>query len=409
MPQTPEKPVLWTPSFALLTISNFGLAMAFFALMATMAAYAVTEFAASHTEAGFVNSVFILGAMVARIGAGRAIELKGYKPVMISALILHLIAIASYIAAPSLLLTILIRSLHGIGFGFSQTAVGGTVMAHVPPERRGEGSGWYTTGMSVGSGLAPFLSLALYNSTWGQDGVFLLTTAVAVMSLVTALIAVRFVDDGAGIVSHETSLPSIHPQPGRRIRPRPVSLEGFFDKRAFPIGAVVALSAFTFAATITFLDGYAKSAGLEGAAAWYFVVYAGVILISRPVAGIIQDRYGDDVIMIPLTVSVIAGMLVTAYATSGWMLLVGAAILGLGYGTIVSAGQAMAVHAVGATRAGLAVSSYFLLVDFGTGIAPVILGSLLESLGYRSMFLVATAFAVLALVFYVTVARHRDR
>lgn len=396
-----RKPPLWTPSFTLLTISNFGLATAFFALMATMGAYAVSEFSASNTRAGLVNSVFILGAMVARIGAGRAIELKGFKPVMIGALILHLLAIASYIIAPNLMVVLVVRALHGLGFGFSQTAVGGTVMAHVPPERRGEGSGWYTTGMSIGSGIAPFFSLALYNSSWGQDGVFLVITAVAVMSLITALIGIRFVDKGAGIVLRETSGPSIHSTAARKIRPRPVSLDGFIDQRAFPIGTVVALSAFTFAATLTFLDGYAKTLSLSATAQWYFVVYSVVILMSRPMAGIIQDKLGDDIVMIPLIISLTAGMIVTAYATTGPMLLLGAALLGLGYGTIVSAGQAMAVHAVGATRAGLAVSSYFLLVDLGTGVAPVILGSLLDPLGYRAMFLVATSVAVIALIVYV--------
>lgn len=396
-----SKPPLWTPSFTLLTISNFGLATAFFALMTTMGAYAVSEFSASNPQAGLVNSVFILGAMVARIGAGRAIELKGFKPVMIGALIVHFLAIASYIISPTLLVVLVVRSLHGLGFGFSQTAVGGTVMANVPPERRGEGSGWYTTGMSIGSGLAPFFSLALYNSSWGQDGVFLATTAVAIMSLVTALIGIRFVDEGAGIVSRETSMPTVRSTTARKIRPRPVSLDGFIDKRAMPIGTVVALSAFTFAATLTFLDGYAKTLSLSSPAQWYFVVYSAVILISRPVAGIIQDKFGDNIVMIPLIISLTAGMVITAYATTGLVLLLGAALLGLGYGTIVSAGQAMAVHAVGATRAGLAVSSYFLLVDLGTGVAPVILGSLLDPLGYRAMFLVAAAVAVIALIVYV--------
>ncbi len=45
--------------------------------------------------------------------------------------------------------------------------------------------------------------------------------------------------------------------------------------------------------------------------------------------------------------------------------------------------------------------SFFLLVDAGTGIAPVILGALVDPLGYRQMMLVAAGFGGLALVIYL--------
>lgn len=457
------KPALWTPSFTLLTLANFGVSMSFFLLMSTMASYAVVAFAASNTKAGLVNSVFILGAMASRLVAGRAIELKGYRVVMIGSVIVHFLAVAAYLLTTSLWLTVFVRTVHGLAFGMTQTAISGAVMAKVPSSRRGEGSGWFTTGMSIATGLAPFLGLMLYNSSWGQTGVFVLTAAMSGMTMVLSLIAVRYLGenrqsignkagrqpaapsntndavakraDAAGVQDNaqtagtagdrenrrrdgnaeerknqrpadaasgqKTARLRAGSTGGRKIRPRPVSFEGFFDPRAFPIALVVALSAFSFSAALTFLDGFAKQVGLEGPATWYFVVYAVVILFSRPVAGVVQDKFGDDVVVVPLIISVVVGMTLTALSTNGVMLLIGAAFLGFGYGTIVSAGQAIAVSKVGAVRAGLAVSSYFLLVDAGTGAAPVLLGALVDPLGYRKMMLVAASVGVLALVLYV--------
>lgn len=412
---TNERAVLWTPSFTLLTIANFGVSMSFFLLMATMASYAIAEFSASNTQAGLTNSVFILGAMAARLIAGRAIELKGYRPVMVVAVIAHFLAVVAYLFTSTLPFTLFVRAVHGLAFGVSQTAIAGAVMAKVPASRRGEGSGWFTTGMSLATGLAPFAGLMLYNSAWGQTGVFAMTGLMSAIAMVLSLLAIRHLDSGASPAKaqqaesnrddrgtdHSAKTAGSKPNRGRKLRPRPISFEGFFDVRAFPIATVVALAAFSFAAALTFLDAFAKEAGLAEAATWYFVVYAVVILVSRPIAGVAQDRYGDDVVAIPLLIAVVAGMVITALATNGVMLLVGGALLGLGYGTMVSAGQAIAVSQVGAMRAGLAVSSYFLLVDAGTGIAPVILGALVDPLGYRQMMLVAAGFGGLALVIYL--------
>lgn len=412
MDKEPTKVPLWTAPFTLLTLANFGLSMAFFSLMATMATYSIIAFAASNTQAGLVNSVFVLGAMIARFVAGRLIELKGYRAVMLVALAIHALAIASYFTAATLPLTLIIRTLHGVGFGLAQTAVGGTVMATVPDTRRAEGSGWFTTGMSIATGLAPFLGIALQRSSFGQNGVFALATGVAVLSLVAAIFARPHNDKELG--RHHTDSNSRAPQrlrkEGSTLRAQPVSLAGFIDPRAFPIATVVAMCAFTFGAALTFIDGFAKETGLTQAAAWYFVVYAVVIFFSRPLAGILQDRKGDHIVVIPLIVSLIIGMIVTSQARSAFVLLAGAALLGLGYGTVLSAGQAIAVARVGADRAGLAVASYFLIVDFGTGIAPAILGTLVDPLGYRNMMLVSAAIGAVALLVYLAIVwRERTR
>ncbi len=53
---------------------------------------------------------------------------------------------------------------------------------------------------------------------------------------------------------------------------------------------------------------------------------------------------------------------------------------------LISAGQAMAIKRAGFTQMGLAVGSFFLLVDFGTGIGPIILSPLTHLAGYAAMF-----------------------
>ena len=81
---------------------------------------------------------------------------------------------------------------------------------------------------------------------------------------------------------------------------------------------------------------------------------------------VVVHRHGDDVVLVPALVAVIAGVTATALAGNGVVLLVGAAFLGIGYGTLISAGQAFAIARVPRAHAGIAVASFFLVVDAGT-------------------------------------------
>ena len=87
----------------------------------------------------------------------------------------------------------------------------------------------------------------------------------------------------------------------------------------------------------------------------------------------------------------------------------GRALLGLGYGTMVPAGQTVALNLVGSARAGVGISSYFLFVDAGTGVGPFVIGALVGPLGFRQALLVGVAFAVLGLVAMVLLERRITR
>lgn len=89
--------------------------------------------------------------------------------------------------------------------------------------------------------------------------------------------------------------------------------------------------------------------------------------------------------------------------------MVGAAVLGLGYGTMVPAGQTVALNLVGSACAGVGISSYFLFVDAGTGLGPFVIGALVGSLGYREALLVGAGCASIGLIAMVLLLRRISR
>lgn len=58
------------------------------------------------------------------------------------------------------------------------------------------------------------------------------------------------------------------------------------------------------------------------------------------------DRYGNHVVMVPILFAMILGFVAMALAHSNLVLLLGAVLVGIGYGSIPSAGQTIAVQKV---------------------------------------------------------------
>ncbi|MDN5564390.1 MAG: MFS transporter [Luteococcus sp.] len=381
MPTPDARPPLWTRLFTALTIANFCVASIFYILTSTLSGWALSELGASQSQAGLVGTAWFIGAMVARVVSGRILTLAGERLTVLGSLGLMLVGGLAYFACSSVEALVVLRFLHGIGFGLTATALGAATLAKVPITRRGEGSGWFTFGMAIAAGLAPMLGNFLQGGPLGQRGVFVAALGCAVVSLVLA-----------GLVAGQL-------QPRRpRERGHGFRLSDYLDLTVLPIAVTVGLCAMPFGAILTLLAPYAGQMGMAQAVGPYFLAYAMVVAVSRPAAGILQDRHGDTSVMLPIICLLIGGVAATALAGNTWGIVAAGALLGLGHGTLIPAGQTVALNLVGSSRAGIGVASYFLFVDAGTGLGPFVLGSLVEPLGYRGAFLTGLAFPLVGLL-----------
>lgn len=390
MPPGKSPEPLWTAPFVQFSLASLAGTLVFYLLMSTTASYAAAAYGADPTGAGVAASGFMVGAVVARGGAGYLFLRLGLRRVLAPALVACVLTTAAYFAAWSLAALVVVRVLNGLAFGVTATALAGAIMGIVPASRRGAGAGWSGAAIALSSGLGPFLGFALLNSPLGMTGVFGAALSCSLLCAALALPPLR-------LVSH-------HP-PAPQGRPRAAIVE----RGALPIGATVGVAALAFSVVLAFLHPFAAQAGLTGAAAWYFPVYAAALLLTRPLSGNLQDRRGDDAVLIPALALTVAGTACTAAAGSAALLLTGAVLLGAGYGTLISAGQAFAVARAPRGHAGVAVASFFLLVDGGTGLGPIVLGSLVPAIGYGGVFWCGPALGLAALAGYLLLLRGRQR
>jgi len=389
-----NKEKLWTKEFIIVSTINFLATFIFFLLMVTIASYAKTEFGATTSTAGLVSSIFIIGSLVGRLGAGRFIGQKGPIKILWIGLIFFAITSALYFLANSIPLLLANRLAQGIAVGIIGTATG-TIVAHIlPSARKGEGIGYFSLSAVLATAIGPFIGILLLKMDNGFPIMF-------TMNLVLSIICILFF----AIVKLKLN-PIKQPE---KKEVKSSILSQFIEPKAVPISIIALIIGFSYSGVMTFLSFYAESINLVSAASYFFLVYAMVIIFSRPFTGKLMDSRGPNIIVYPCIVLFAIGMLLFSQASAGWMLLLAAAFIGFGYGNFNSIAQTIAVKVTEPHRFGLATATYFILYDIGLGIGPYILGFIVPETGYRAIFVAMVAVIIICIPLYYLLHGRKDK
>lgn len=388
----PQETRIWTRDFVLASVVNLLVMLAFFVLVITMAPYAAERFATSDSGAGLASSAVILGALVARPFTGRYLDRLGRRRVLLGSLALFAIVGPLYLVASSLTLLILVRLLHGMAFGALNTAISASVMGLVPPLRRAEAVGYFTLSGTVATAAAPFVALGVLGGP-GYDALFVVCTALAAAALALA-----------GLLRlPRTDLPGGAPGPGGAR-----GLTGFIEPTVLPIASVMLVVGLAFSGVLTYLTLYATQLDLVLAGGLFLLVYSLAILVTRPLVGRIHDARGDNAVVYPALGAFAIGLVLLAVATSSVVLLLAAGLIGFGVGTMMAAAQVIAVSVAPAHHVGLATSTFFVMLDMGSGLGPLVLGLIIGVAGFEGMYLIlAVVVALSAGLYHLTHGRRR--
>lgn len=364
------KPRLWTRGFILDTLVNFLIYIIYYMLVVIIASEAISSLNATVSEAGLAAGIFVLGTLAARLAAGRSVEIYGRKKMLYGGILFYLATTCMYFAVDSLPLMYGVRFLNGIGYGIASTATSTIVSAMIPEERRGEGINYYALSMSLAAAIGPFLGMIM------QQFFSFRIIIMFCVAVVLACLAAAFV----------MKVDEIRITEERRAQLKEISLSSFLEPKVMGIAIVGFFVALCYSSVLSFLATYASELHLMTAGTLFFVVYALSVTIVRPVAGVMFDKKGEDFVMYPTFLCLAVGLLLLSITTRSWEMLVAGVFVGLGYGTFMSNGQAICVKLVEEVRIGVAVSTYFVMLDLGLGVGPYILGAFKESLGFQGIY-----------------------
>lgn len=376
---------LWTKDYIFLVAANFFISLVFFLLMTSLAVYATEQFRASQSQGGLAASIFIIGALFARLFAGKYIDIVGRKKLLYSSLVFFLIFTVLYFFASNLPLLLLIRFIHGAAFGGAATVIATAVMDALPPARRGEGTGYFSLSTAASTAVGPFLALFL-SQHYSFNVIFIACTIFSALTIVTVL----FVNIKEAELTAEQLDELKHG----------LKFGDFFEIAALPISLMMIAIGIGYSSIVSFINSYAIEINLTNAASFFFIVYAIFLFISRPIAGKLLDTKSDNIVIYPAILIFALCLVLIGSAKSGFLLLFAGALLAFGYGTLISSMQAIAVKVSPRHRVGLAVSTFFICMDGGMGLGPFLIGFIVPITGFRGMYIMLSILILCMVVVY---------
>jgi len=374
-PET-ARPVLWTRDFGLICLFTLTIFTSFQMLMPTIPVY-VDRMGATPLVVGLINGIFTSAALAVRPWTGLGLDRNGRRGLWLVGMAIFVLAVFGYVWAVTVPLLMALRVIHGGGWGMVTTASQAAVADIVPPARRGEGMGYFGLGANLGMAVGPATGFFIANH-YGFTTLFL---ACGLLSVIALLLA------GA------VRLPRVAPA-GGGLRP------ALFERSALGPSLVLFFVTFTYGGVITFIALHAAGHGITNAG-WYFTAFALTVVAVRPLCGMVYDRRGHRVVMIPGLLSTALGAVVLALATDLTGFLAAAVLGGFGLGATHPTLQALAFARCPPNRRGAASASFATAFDLGVGSGAVLLGVFSQFLAYSGMYLVAAGAALAGLLAYL--------
>lgn len=368
----------WLKDFILTWLARFGIFLAHHVTRPLLPLYLIT-FGASSTVIGAVMAVFTITATVMRIPIGLLIDRVGRKPFLLYGIACFTAGKLGYLWAPSILLMLPFRVLHGLGWSGCTTAVSTINADIVPQARRGELMGYAGMASSLASALGPVLGFALFHR-FDYSGVFLGASALLVLSYIFA------------VPVAEPIRPNSEPYKAARW------IDNIMVKESIDPAIGVMFLSFGHGGILTFLPIHALKIGVANPGIW-FGVYAVCILLSRPIAGPISDKVSRRAVIIPGLILNLAGIVMLAFATTSNELMAAAIVGGFGTGAAQPALMTQSVDQSSAQRRGQSLAQFQFFYDLGIGIGSLTLGALLDLVdqSFRVMYLATALVALLGL------------
>ena len=404
------KEKLWNANYWKVMIANFTLFFAFYLLTPLLPLYLSEQFHATKDVIGIVLSGYTVMALLSRPFSGYLVDSFNRKKVLMWCFFLFFIFFAGYLAASTLLLFTIVRTLHGAPFG-SVTVANSTMAIDVlPSSRRNEGIGYYGLSNNLAMAIAPTVGLLIYYETHNFQLLFWLALLIAGFGMLV---------DGS-LKPHPQSLPKGGKTERKDANGEPlpsggagvgckalvgsplISLDRFFLTNGWLLAVNMVFFGFCFGVLSNYLAIYCKEVmGRTGGTGVYFAVLS-VGLIASRLQGSKGLREGR------LTRNAAEGVVFSAL---GYTLFVAcpndlgyygsALLIGLGNGHIWPAFQNMMISMARNNQRGTANSTILVSWDVGMGLGVLIGGVASEYLGYVAAFWLVSAVHIAGTLLFI--------
>lgn len=336
----------------------------------------VVDLGGSETAVGLLMGLFTFCSIILRPFQGRRLNRSGRKRLLISGVAVYFLGGLGLAALPSIGALFLFRALQGFGWGAFLLAYHTMTVDLAPVDRKGEAVGLMGMAPPLSLATAPLFGEFFLTGKQGYPGILLISAGAALAALSLAVLIKEAPRDAV--------------ETGR---------QPLISRRVLLPSAMIFFIMFAFGGILTFLPllGEARDIFPVGP---FFTVLAVVNMAVRPLTGKISDRWGRSRVFIPGLLISCTSFVVIALANSLGVLLLGALLLGCGFGAAHPAVMALAADRLDAAERGVGMATYSTAFDFGIVAGAIILGLLLPHLGFTALFIICALASLLPLAIY---------
>ncbi|MDO9534324.1 MAG: MFS transporter [Bacillota bacterium] len=376
--QVGGKPPLWTINYILICMSSLTMFLALYSLIPTLPVY-IDRFGGTTSAVGLALAALTVGSVISRPVAGWALDKYGRRIIFLGGLIFFLLPTVIYIWMVPVITLIVLRFFQGLGWGVGNTGSNTAASDIVPRERLGEGMGFFSVTLSISMAAAPALGLWLI-AHYSFKTLFITCSLLTLASIVLAAL-VKYPQ-----IKKQSTVPKLV----------------FMEKSALRPAMVMLCVTIGYSSFLSFLSLHAMEQGLASAGL-FFTSFAVTTLVSRPLSGIIVDRFGTKGYDLGILIGIfaaIAAVPVLAQTTSLLHLVAGGVLYGIGFGFIQPMMLTLAISSVSPEKKGAANATFWTGFDIGVAMGSITWGMVAAAMGYRFMFYLTIIPLVIALVVY---------
>jgi MFS family permease len=367
---------LFTPRFFLMCGFTFTVFLSAFQLLPTAPFHILALGGSTFASGLFLGFLTYSSALSAPLTGALADRLGSRRILITSSLTLAAFSIA-YAVIPGYRVMLALILIHGVFWSGLLSASASYLTSMLPERRRAEGVGYWGLSSVAAVAVGPSVGFWVFQFGWSA-----LCFVAATLNLIMAVIAWR-------LPEHLVRRPA-SPRRDRSI----------LEWRVLFLSFTLFLYSFGYGGITSFTALYADVNGIRPKGL-YLTALAIVILVTRPAAGRLGDRFGYRRVFLPCLVLIVMGLACLALGSSRTMMVLSAAIFGVGFGTAYPVFAAYVMQHVDADRRGAAFGAILAAFDTGIGTGSTMAGWIIGRYGFPYAFGTAAVLSAFALPYFL--------
>lgn len=329
---------------------------------------------ASGVWMGIISALLTGVAVVCRPITGNLSDRTKKIRLVVAGCLMMLTACLGYVLVPKLWFLIIMRCVHGAGYACCSIGMSTWLTMLLPKEKMGSGVGVYGTINALAMAVAPTIGIRS-KELLGYRGSFLIAGASA---LITILLVLMIRDRGLPVCTGAN---------------RQRATRRLVYPAALPIAVALGLISIPYTANKSFFVSYVDAAGLAVRPDVFFAIYAAALVVLRISLRRLFDKVSYPTFLLLCSFSMLGGLTSLHFMRGSFLMLIAAIFMAGSYGVMYSVSQSATAATAPADQRGIAMGTYYLGLDFGSALGPIIGGLLYGNVSLQLFYPLLSVFA----------------